>query len=67
MLGKHTLNPQEKTTLKITYNTAGRPGAFRKNISITTDVPGQEEVEITMEGAVKEAPGAKIQVSPPKG
>ncbi len=66
MLGKHTLNPQEKTTLKITYNTAGRPGAFRKNISITTDVPGQEEVEITMEGAVKEAPGAKIQVSPRK-
>lgn len=66
MLGKHTLKPREKTSLRITYNTEGRPGPFRKNIAIATDVPGQEEVEIVMEGSVKETPAAKIKVNPRK-
>jgi hypothetical protein len=66
VLGKHTLKAGEKTTLKITYDTAGRPGAFRKNIDIATDIPGQKEIELVMSGTVKEAPGAKIQVVPRK-
>ncbi len=66
MLGKHALKPQEKTTLKITYNTAGRPGPFRKNITINTDAPGQEEIEVEMVGVVREAPAAKIQMTPKK-
>jgi hypothetical protein len=66
VLGKHALKPKEKTELKIIYNTVGRPGAFRKNINITTNVPGQEEIEMTMSGVVREAPGAKIQVAPRK-
>jgi hypothetical protein len=64
VLGKHTLNPKEKTSLKITFRTEGSPGPFRKVVTISTDIPGQEEVEVTVEGIVKEGPGAKIQVSP---
>lgn len=65
-LGKQTLKPREKTTLKIIYSTADRPGIFRKNITIETDITGQEEVEFEVSGTVKEAPGAKIQVTPRK-
>lgn len=64
MLGKHTLASKEKTFLKITFNTEGSPGPFRKTLTISTDIPGQEELEITIEGTVKEAPAAKIQVTP---
>jgi uncharacterized membrane protein len=66
VLGKHTLKPGEKTGLKITYNTTGRPGVFRKDIDIETDAQGQEEMHLTMQGTVKETPGAKIQVTPRK-
>jgi hypothetical protein len=64
MLGKHTLAPKEKTFLRITFNTEGSPGPFRKTLTISTDIPEQEETEITVEGTVKEAPAAKIQVTP---
>jgi hypothetical protein len=65
MLGKHTLNPNEKTELKVVYPTAGRPGAFEKRITFTTNIPGQEKIEIfMMKGEVQEAPGAKIVVVP---
>lgn len=65
-LGKQTLKPREKTTLKITYNTADRPGIFKKDITIETDIVGHEEVEMEVVGTVKEAPGAKILVTPRK-
>jgi hypothetical protein len=65
MLGKHTLNPNEKTELKVTYLTKGRPGPFEKQVIFTTNIPGQEKIEIfMMKGEVKEAPGAKIAVTP---
>jgi hypothetical protein len=65
MLGKHTLNPNEKTELKVVYPTAGRPGPFEKKITFTTNIPGQEKIEIfMMKGEVREAPGAKIVVVP---
>ena len=65
MLGKHTLNPGEKTQLKAVFETAGRPGPFRKTITLSTDSPGQEDIEVfAMTGTVKEAPSAKIQVEP---
>jgi hypothetical protein len=65
MLGKHTLNPNEKTELKVTYLTKGRPGPFEKKVIFTTNIPGQEKIEIfMMKGDVKEAPGAKIAVTP---
>jgi hypothetical protein len=65
MLGKHTLNPGEKTELKAVFDTAGRPGTFRKTVTLSTDVPGQEDFEaFVMTGTVKEAPSAKIQVEP---
>ncbi len=67
MLGKHTLNPNEKTDLKVVYPTAGRPGPFEKKITFTTNVPEHEKVEIfMMKGEVQEAPGAKIVVLPRK-
>jgi hypothetical protein len=65
MLGKHTLNPKEKTDLKVTYLTKGRPGPFEKKVILTTNIPGQENIEIfMMNGEVKEAPGAKIAATP---
>jgi hypothetical protein len=65
MLGKHTLDPNEKTELKVSYATAGRPGPFEKQITFTTNIPGQEKIEIfMMKGEVKEAPGAKIAAVP---
>jgi hypothetical protein len=65
MLGKHTLNPNETTELKVIYATDGRPGPFEKRIIFTTSVPGNEKIEIfTMKGEVQEAPGAKIVVAP---
>jgi hypothetical protein len=65
MLGKHTLDPNEKTELKVSYETAGRPGSFEKKVTLTTDIPGHEKIEIfMMKGEVLEAPGAKITVVP---
>lgn len=64
MLGKHALAPKEKSFLKVTFDTEGRPGPFRKTILISTDILGEEEVEIILEGIVKEAPAAKIRVTP---
>ena len=65
MLGKHALNAGEKTTLKVSYATTGRPGIFEKNVTFTTDIPDQEKIEIfSMKGTVLEAPSAKIAVEP---
>jgi hypothetical protein len=65
MLGKHTLNPNEKTELKVIYPTTGMPGPFEKKITFSTNIPGHEKIEIfTMKGEVLEAPGAKITVVP---
>jgi hypothetical protein len=66
VLGEHALPPRGKTTLKIVYDTKDRSGTFRKIVTISTDIPGQEEIEVTVEGTVGEAPGAKIQVNPRK-
>jgi hypothetical protein len=65
MLGKHTLNPGEKAELKAVFDTAGRPGVFRKTVTLSTSAAGQEDFEaFVMTGTVKEAPSAKIQVDP---
>ncbi|NLT65743.1 MAG: DUF1573 domain-containing protein [Acidobacteria bacterium] len=65
MLGKHRLDPKEKTELKLTYDTAGRPGPFEKKAIVSTNVAGFVNVEIfTIKGEVQEAPAAKIAVTP---
>ncbi len=65
MLGKHTLGPKEKTELKVAYKTEGRPGFFQKKVTLNTNIPGSEKIEIFMiKGEVVEAPGAKISVNP---
>ena len=46
MLGKHTLNPNEKTDLKVVFPTTGSPGPFEKKVFFTTNIPGQEKIEI---------------------
>jgi len=64
-LGKRALSPGEKTELKVTYITQGRPGPFDKNVVFTTNIPGEEKIEIfTMTGNVREAPGPKIAATP---
>ncbi len=64
MLGKHTLGPKETTSLKIIFATEGRPGPFRKTVTLSIDGPTVEEMEIAMEGTVREAPVPKIKVVP---
>ena len=65
MLGKHTLAPNEKTEIKVIYDTETRPGPFQKHVTLTTNIPGHEEIKIFMfKGVVEEAPGAKIAVVP---
>jgi len=65
VLGKHTLDAGEKTELKVTYETTGRPGEFQKKVTFTTNIPDQEKIEIfSMQGYVLEAPSAKISVDP---
>ena len=65
MLGKHALDANEKTELKVTYVTEGRPGPFQKKVIFSTNIPGQEKIEIfSIKGTVKEAPSAKIRVDP---
>ena len=65
MLGKHTLAAGEKTELQVTYLTQGRPGPFDKKVIFSTNIPGEEKIEIfKLNGDVREAPGAKIAVTP---
>lgn len=66
MLGKHALKPQEETVLRIIYKTTNRPGLFRKRVLVTTNVPEQKYIMITIKGIVDEAPAAKIKVEPRK-
>jgi len=65
VLGQHALQAGERTTLEVTYKTEGFPGDFVKKVFLTTDIPGEETVEIfTIRGHVLEAPSAKIAVDP---
>ena len=65
MLGKHTLEPGEKTELEVVYLTQGLPGPFDKKVFFTTNIPGEEKIDIfRLSGNVREAPGAKIAVAP---
>ena len=67
MLVKHALEPGEKVELQVAFDTEGRPGPFEKKVTLTTNIPGQEEVEVfVMKGTVREAPAAKISVEPRK-
>jgi hypothetical protein len=67
MLGKHTLNPDEKTNLKVVFETEGRPGPFEKKVIFSTNIPGLETAEVFLiKGMVREAPAAKIRVEPRK-
>jgi hypothetical protein len=65
VLGKRTLAAGEKTELQVTYLTQGRPGPFDKKVIFSTNIPGEEKIEIFgLTGDVREAPGAKISVQP---
>ncbi|HEY3277108.1 MAG TPA: hypothetical protein VGJ94_10845 [Syntrophorhabdaceae bacterium] len=58
--------PKEKTSLKLIFDTKDSPGPFEKIATITTSAPSIEELEVTMSGKVREAPAAKIRVTPRK-
>ncbi len=65
MLGKHILEPNEKTQLKVNFDTEGRPGPFQKKVTFSTNIQGSENIEVfSISGTVKEAPAAKIVVKP---
>jgi hypothetical protein len=65
VLGKHSLKPGEEAELKVSYDTDGRPGPFEKKVIFTTNISGEEPIEIfTLKGTVNEAPSAKIAANP---
>jgi hypothetical protein len=64
MLGKHTLAPNEKTSLQVVFDTKDSPGSFQKTATITTSAPSVQGLEVIMKGNVKEAPAAKIKATP---
>jgi len=65
VLEKHSLNPGEQAELNVIYTTDGRPGPFEKKVIFTTNIPGEEPLEIfTLKGTVNEAPSAKIAATP---
>jgi len=64
MLGKHTLAPKERTSLRLVFDTKDSPGPFEKIATITAASPSVPELEVIMKGNVKEAPAAKIRVTP---
>ena len=65
MLGKHSLKPGEQAELKVSYDTEGRPGVFEKKVILTTNISGEEPLEVlTIKGTVNEAPSAKIAATP---
>ncbi|MBN2374209.1 hypothetical protein JXL19_10530 [bacterium] len=66
MLGKRLLKPDEDTMLRIVYQTRDRPGPYEKRIYISTDIPGLDDVVITIKGTVLAASVAKIRVEPRK-
>ena len=63
MLGKHTLKPGEKTDLKVSFATINAPGPFEKIVTIDINAPETKQYEVIMIGTVKEAPGAKINMT----
>jgi len=65
VLGKHSLKPGERTDLKVSYDTADRPGPFEKKVILTTNLSDKEQIEIlTIKGMVNEAPSAIIAATP---
>ncbi|WP_246163554.1 DUF1573 domain-containing protein [Oryzomonas sagensis] len=50
----------------MSFATKGAPGPFEKIVTIDIDIPAQQQVEAVMTGTVKEAPGAKLTVTPRK-
>ncbi|MBN1848415.1 MAG: hypothetical protein JW932_07505 [Deltaproteobacteria bacterium] len=52
--------------MRIVYHTKDRPGPYEKRIYLSTDIPDQDDVVITIKGMVHEAPIAKIRVEPKK-
>ncbi|MBW1926448.1 MAG: DUF1573 domain-containing protein [Deltaproteobacteria bacterium] len=52
MVGKRCLSPGEKTRIKVTYRTAGRPGPFKKTISIESDDPTNPDLLLKINGNV---------------
>ncbi len=48
---KEPIRPGEKEKIKITYNPAGRPGEFNKDIKIRTNAKGKKPI-LTISGCV---------------
>ena len=66
MLGKHTLAPNEKAEIKVSYDTEKRPGPFQKYITLTTDIPGYEEIDIFVLVGLAGAPPMSQARMPPR-
>lgn len=63
-LEKDRLAPGETATLRVEYDTAGRPGKFRKKVTVFSGDPENERVHVYISGVVKRPPGPRISVEP---
>ena len=66
MLGKHQLDPEEDTSLKIVYQTDGRPGPYEKRVYLITNSTVQPRLVVTLKGEVLPASAARMKVEPRK-
>ena len=62
---KNELAPGESTNLKVTFNSAGRYGAQKKNISIFSSDPDNSELKLTITATVikSDNPEARVPVT----
>lgn len=63
-MDKMEIKPGEKATLTALYDTANRPGPFKKEIRVFSNDPVHPEVVAAIQGTVQPRPGPMIGVEP---
>jgi hypothetical protein len=58
---KEPVDKKKSGVIKAVYNSSGRPGAFTKTITVTSNARGNNSVKIlTIKGVVEKAPAAPV-------
>ena len=65
LLSDRVIPPGGETQLKVTYRTRGRPGPFRKSVTLFTNDPEAPTFQLLIKGVVKAVPRPKAVLIPP--
>lgn len=65
LLSDRVVPPGGEARLKVTYRTRGRPGPFRKTVTLFTNDPKVSTVQLLIRGEVKPTPKPRIVLLPP--